>query len=158
MTDVTLQFTPLGDIHDDVASRARRCLTVVQVFDRLFLRAQIGVIAGEAAIIHGGQHDADPLCGRHRQEVVDAGDQAISVHLPDDEGQVGAQGVVAHLSGPRQLQPDGREIEGLPLPHLRPVDGGSGQVVEPSQPGLLAPPLPGLFCGPLLYRHRPPFC
>ncbi|MNF99229.1 hypothetical protein D3C84_821200 [compost metagenome] len=104
------------------------------------------MIAGEATILHRGQHDSDPFGRGRRQEAVDAGDQAVPVCLPDDEGQIGTQGVVTRLSGPGQLLLDGWEVEGFTLPHLRPVDGGSGQIVEPSQPGLLAPPSPCPLC------------
>ncbi|MNS21450.1 hypothetical protein D3C72_532110 [compost metagenome] len=94
------------------------------------------------------------MLGAQAEELLDAGDQAVAIVLPDDKRQVGAQGVVAQRTGPAQLLTDGGGIEGLGLPHLGPIDRGAGQIVEAQQPGLLVIPGVGLLDRPLLYRHR----
>ncbi|MNX81063.1 hypothetical protein D3C86_1127390 [compost metagenome] len=130
IADVTLQLVPLGRVSDDVAAWTCCRLTVVNIVPRWFLATQIGMITRKTAVIHQGHHHADIVFAAQGEELRDPCDQAITIMLPDNKRQIGAQGVVAQFAGPGQLLLDDGGIEGLGLPHLGPVDRRTGQVVE----------------------------
>ncbi|SAI96515.1 Uncharacterised protein [Enterobacter cloacae] len=153
VADIAFNVCPAVRIAHLVAPRARRRLAVVLARHGRLLRAKVRLVAGETAVVHQGQHGAEPATVGNRQKAVDARHQAVAVVLPDDKRQVDAQGVIARLRRPAQLALDGGGIEGLFLPDIGPVHRRRRQIVKPAQPAFLLIPRLCLLPAPLLFHY-----
>ena len=153
VADIAFNVCPAVGIAHLIATGARRRLAVVLARHGRLLRAEVRLVTGEAAVVHQGQHGAEPVTVGNRQKAVDTRHQPVAVMLPDDKRQVDAQGVIARLRRPAQLALDGGGIEGLFLPDIGPVHRRRRQIVKPAQPAFLLIPCLGLLPAPLLFHY-----
>ena len=153
VADIALNVCPAVGIAHLVAPRARRRLAVVLARHGRLLRAEVRLVAGEAAVVHQGQHGAEAVAIGNRQKAVDARHQPVAVVLPDDKRQVDAQGVIARLRRPAQLAVNRPGVEGFCLPDIGPVHRRRRQIVKPAQPALLLIPRLCLLPAPLLFHY-----
>ena len=86
------------------------------------------------------------------QKFVHTIEEACGILLPGEVVEENAHRVHAEALRPRfKFAVDGREIEGVGLPHFEFVDGGAGDEIAADQPGLLCVPVVGVLRRPLVW-------